>query len=113
MNIFLTAVGVTILLLVTYGAFSYGRQLEAEFRDRASAYAASCVQEYQNHVTMMYYATEPRQKWMASMYPPSVPSMPAQERQRRQPGDDPEFATRIHANGQATIMLGYNERNAS
>lgn len=111
MNILLSAAGVSIFCLVIYAAFQFGRKTEADIRSYAEAYAAACLAEYQNHINSMFYATESRRRWMASMIPPHIPTVEASESlnglkpTQYRPSEDPAFVRSFHENGQATVWL--------
>lgn len=114
MNLFLSAVGVIIFLLVILSAFNYGRQLEADFCKRAEEFAKAAVAEYHSHLISSYYAAESQRRWMMQCPTPQLPAIPDHEQSRRRrseaynPADNPEFAARFQSNGQATML--YNNR---
>lgn len=114
MDVFLTATGVAVFLLIILSAFNYGRRVESEFRTQAVEFAKACVQEYQNHVNNTYYSSESYRRWSALQQVPEIPSIQPKlyERSRRTelPGDNAEFVSRYQTSGQATVFLGH-ERN--
>lgn len=114
MDIFLTAIGVAIFLLVILSAFSYGRHVESAFHTQSVEFAKACVQEYQNYVNHTYYSAESYRRWASSCQVPDVPQMQplVYERNRHVelPGDNSEFVSRFQTTGQATMYLG-SERN--
>ena len=114
MDIFLTAVGVAIFLLVILFAFNYGRHVESAFRTQSVEFAKACVQEYQNYVNHTYYSAESYRRWASSCQVPNVPQMQPLVYERNShvelPGDNSEFVSRFQTTGQATMYLG-SERN--
>lgn len=119
MNLFLSAVGVIIFLLVILFAFNYGRQLEADFCKRAEEFAKAAVAEYHGHLVSSYYAAESQRRWMMQCPAQQLPTMPEPEHGRRRrtesynPADDPEFVERFQSNGQATIYYKNSEGRPS
>lgn len=114
MDIFLTAIGVAIFLLVILSAFNYGRHVESAFRTQSVEFAKACVQEYQNYVNHTYYSAESYRRWASSCQVPNVPQMQPLVYERNShvelPGDNSEFVSRFQTTGQATMYLG-SERN--